>query len=608
MIVGRVAVKYELSYSNIESYVGDVVALSLIGGDELARADIKWGVTDGEIAKLRNFFGDDPQSFNNGVLITFKNEGSTIVFSELDGERYECMVTARPMKKAKKGDPLKYFFGDLHAHTSKEHNHEMFAALEANPVDNYLDVIQKDEKLDCSVISDHAGTTNDREFFRGIDGAARLPKSAPVIFAGSETEVTVKEEDRFGITYKNSGEIVFLNTDQYLHPHEWKLFYDALDESPYGVCILAHPYIVGHSTKGIWNFSLHKNDPPVLRDRLCGVEMGNGIDRQSNQIHEYMYSLTLDNGFRVSTTCGSDHHGMSWGFYVCPGKTILMAYDDSKEALLDALMDRRFYATESGNVKVYYTVNGVEAAGDLPDTNEYRFHIELSTFFDDPSAIPVMCQIISDRGECIKEIKGEALETLDFEIYSDSARYFYLRLVDCMGRRTWSAPVWTGRPFEKPHTTVLPPALDKTDFSVTELESGIDASVLVNGDPLEIFVSSLTSASYVIDMKKAQTVSALGHYSEFINRREIAEGTTIQDIISRLVSRYEIAVSLDGEEYTTVKAGQIRVFSGEEVIGFEPCLARYVRFTVISTVGGAGVLEKYRDAKISIAELSLFGV
>ena len=600
--------KYELSYSNIESYVGDVIALSLVGGEELVHADIKWGVTDGEIAKLRNFFGDDLQSFNNGVLITLKKEGITTVFAELDGERYECNVTARPMKNAKKGETLQYFFGDFHAHTSKEHNHAKFAALEENPVDTYLDIIKNDEKLDCTVISDHASTTNDREFFRGIDGAARLPKSAPVVFAGSEAEVTVREEDRFGITYKNSGEVVFINTDQYLNPHEWQSFYDALDESPFGVCILAHPYIVGHSTKGIWNFSLHKNDPPVLRDRLRGIEMGNGIDRQSNQINEYMYSLALDNGFRVSTTCGSDHHGTSWGFDVCPGKTILMAYDGSKEALLDALFERSFYASESGNVKIYYTVNGVEAAGDIPDTDEYSFHIEFSTFFDDPAAIPVTCQVISDRGECIKEIEGDALETLDFIIHSDSARYFYLRLVDGRGRRTWSAPVWTGRKFEKSHATELPPVLDKTDFSVTELESGKDASVLVNGDPMEVFSSSLTSASYVIDMKKAQTVSALGHYSPFMDRKKLVEDIKIENVLARLTSRYEIAVSLDGEDFTTVKTGQIRVFSGEEVLCFEPCPARYVRFTVISTVGGAGTLEKYRDEKVWIAELSLFGV
>ena len=180
--------------------------------------------------------------------------------------------------------------------------------------------------------------------------------------------------------------------------------------------------------------------------------------------------------------------------------------------------------------------------------------------------------------------------------------------MDGKGRRTWSAPVWTGRRFEKSHAIELPFVLDKTDFSVIELESDINASVLVNGDPMEAFSSSLTSANYVIDMKKVQTVSALGHYSPFIDRKLLDKNVAMQDIISRFASGYEIAVSLDGEKFTTVKSGQIRVFSGEEVLSFEPCAARYVRFTVNSTVGGAGTLEAYRDAKVLIAELSLFGV
>jgi hypothetical protein len=167
--------------------------------------------------------------------------------------------------------------------------------------------------------------------------------------------------------------------------------------------------------------------------------------------------------------------------------------------------------------------------------------------------------------------------------------------------------VWTGRKFEKSHPTDLPAALDKTDFSVTELESGINASVLVNGDPMEAFSSSLTSASYVIDMKKTHTVSALGHYSPFMDRKKLVEDIKIENVLARLTSEYEIAVSLDGKNFTTVKSGQIRVFSGEEVLSFEPREARYVRFTVNSTVGGAGTLEVYRDAKILIAELSLFG-
>jgi hypothetical protein len=600
-----------LSCTNLESFVGNVTPLWLVCDEDISKTEILWRVDDASVVSLRDFAGEDPQSISHGVLLTLKKAGSASVTATLDGVDYVCSVSVREMKTAKAGEPLQYFFGDFHAHTSKEHNHAKFAALEENPVDTYLDIIKQDDRLHCTVITDHAVTTNDRDFFHGFAGAEERSHLSPVLLPGSESEVTVVEWDRFGIPYKNSGEIVFLNTTQFVNPHDWQTFYDALEKSPFGVCILAHPYVVGHSVKGIWNFSLHKNDPPVFRDRLRGVEMGNGIDRQSNMINEYMYSVALDNGFRVSPTCGSDHHGNNWGFGVCPGKTILMAYENSKEAFLDALFNRRFYATESGNVKVYYTVNGVEAAGNIPLTNKYRFHVELSNFWEDPAAVPVCCRVISDRGECLKEITGDALGVLDFEIESDTARYFYLRVMDGNGLRTWSAPVWTGRDFEKPHSVDLPPVLDQSGFTVTETESGKDASVLVNGDPQQVWLSDLTSASYVIDMGCEQEVSALGHYAFYVNRADLKNTeppTPLQEVIARFPSRYEIAVSTDGVHFTTCNKGQIRVFSGEEVLRFAPCKARYLRFTVGSTVGAECGLTRYADAKICMAELSVFGV
>lgn len=603
--------KCAISCTAIDSFAGNVTPLWLVCDEDISKAAIAWHVDDDSVVSLRGFAGDDPLCFSHGVLLTLKKAGSAVVTAVLDGAEYVCNVSVREMKTAKAGEPLKYFFGDFHAHTSGEHNHDRFAALEENPVDTYLRVIKQDERLHCTVISDHAEVTNNREFFRGFTGAEELSHLSPVILPGSESEITAVEYDRFGIPYKNSGEIVCVNTDRFLCLYDWQTFYDNLEEAPFTVSILAHPYISGFSVKGIWNFSLHKNDPPVFRDRLRGVELGNGADRACNKLHEYMYSVALDNGFRVSPTCGSDCHGKKWGFGVCPGKTVLMAYENSKEAFLDALFNRRFYATESGNLKVYYTVNGVEAPGDIPLTNKYRFHVELSNFWEDQAAVPVCCRVISDRGECIKEITGDSLSVLDFDIESSTARYFYLRILDSKGLRTWSSPVWTGRDFEKPHPVILPPVLDKSGFTVTETESGKDASVLVNDDPDRVWESELTCASYVIDMGCEKEVSAMGHYAfriDSANLKKTDPPTPVQEVVARFPSRYEIAFSTDGVNFTACDKGQIRVFSGEEVLRFAPCKARYLRFTVRSTVGAECGLESYKNTKLCIAELSVFGV
>ena len=91
--------------------------------------------------------------------------------------------------------------------------------------------------------------------------------------------------------------------------------------------------------------------------------------------------------------------------------------------------------------------------------------------------------MISDYGKTVAEFENEDFSSFDFEIRSDSARYFYLRFTDAEGRRTWSCPIWTSRPCDEPSKKEYVP-LDKAGFTVLEEESGRDASVLVNGNPM----------------------------------------------------------------------------------------------------------------------------
>lgn len=594
-----------LSEEKIESFCGNVIPLYL-EGEGLAELPVCWECDSDEILLLRTFSHEKgAESAANGVLLTLMKAGSATVTAKINGEAYSCLVSVREMRKATPETPLQYYVGDFHDHLSTIHNHQLFAERNAGfPID-LIRRIKDDERMDFAVLTDHASTTNDRDFFRGFAEARREESEDAVILPGSEAEVTVIEEDRFGIPFKNSGEIVCVNSSQYRSTRGWEAFYKAMEEAPHAVGVLAHPYIAGHVVKGVWNFSLHKNNGPELRRLIKGVESGNGGLRHANPINEYMYSLALDNGFRVSLTCASDCHTPKWGYDIFPGKTVIMAYEKSKEAFLEALFARRFYATESGNVKVDYTVNGMGGASTLPLTDTYRFHVSATLFREDPTCIPTGLRVISDYGRIVAEFENEDFSSFDFEIRSETARYFYLRFTDAEGRRTWSCPVWTSRPCDAPSEKKYVP-LDKAGFTVLEEESGKDASVLVNGNPLEKWCSELTSASYLMDMKEVKEISALGHYSPYVIRKECKElGVDMCEFVALFVSKFEISTSLDGVHFEPCAQGQIRVFSGEEILPFAPRKARYVRFRAINTTG-AEWRKAYADRHLQIAELSVF--
>lgn len=588
-----------LSKSTIESFCGNVIPLTFQG-----EGRVSWSA-DSDAVSLRTFH-EGELAFDNGVLVTLKRSGQAVVTAECNDVKHTCNITIREMKHWKNEEACNYYVGDLHDHTTDEHDHDKFAVREEGfPID-VINSVREDGKMDFHVISDHTKTLNQRDFFRGFTDDELSEPKEHIVFPGSESEVTVLETDRYGIGCKSSGEIVTFNASNYSYAYTWEQFFGDLSDSPFAVCILAHPQVSGFSVSGIWNFKLDKNNSPRMRELVRAVEMGDGGDRESNLINEYIYSKALDNGFRVSTTCSSDSHGnFGWKYDNFPGKTIIMAAEKSKEAFLDAIWNSRFYACSSGNLKLRYTVNKSLAPCTLEDAHSYTFKSDIEYFKDDPTTVPVKCSVISDKGRAIKVIEGEDLSHLEFTVESDDASYFYLRFVDPQGRKTWSPPVWTGREPKKYSYPDTP--LCKDGWTAVDLTDGKDASKLICNDPHQLWESEKGTASLIIDMKEEKTVSAIGHYAPFVDRRTLNEqGISLSFAMGRMAAEYRIYTGLDGKSFDLRSEGFVRVYGGEEILPIEPVKARYIRFDVISNIGFASERKEFASLPLAIAEINVY--
>lgn len=597
-----------LSSNEISSFCGDVLPLWL---ENAEGCEVKWQVT-GDAVLLHGFAGDD-FPFTYGVLLVLSRVGSAEVCAACEGETYTCRVTVRARRVADGQQPLHYFRGDLHTHAASTHTPEKYAAQERlqRPC---VQRLASDARLDFGILSDHASVMRRKGFFEGFVEIEREAPTDTVIFPGSESEVTVIEQDRFGLPHKHSGELVLLNAANCSSVKEWQSFYNDLADSPLPVGIFAHPFVLGVGQNSLWSYPFGQLRTPELYRLMRGIEMGSGSQSGGNLLFEYAYSAALDNGFRVSPTCGSDCHGPGWGFDAMRGKTVIMATEKSREAFLDALLQNRFYASESANVMLRYTVNGQTAPATLAPAAYYDFHVELAQFEPDESARPVCCHVISDEGNTVCELRDLG-ESFDFRVCSDTARYFYLRLLDEKGRKTWSCPVWTGRPFDAPVQQAGFVPLDKTGFTAIDEQSGADASAVLDGDPGVAYEAGTPAASILIDMQEPREIAAVGYYvrrftKDWIKATSVdwkAEiGERVLDIIKRYVTQYAISVSMDGKRFLPVCEGAIRAFGDEEILPFPPTLARYLRFEVRSTVGEQSGIPALRGTCPSFGELSVF--
>ena len=598
--------KYSLSRESVSTFAGDVFVLFVKekSGKDISREDIRFTCeSDGLL--LRDFKSDDSFSQSHGVLITVLTAGKFTVKAEVAGEALLCTVDAHPMRRATSEEATRYYLGDMHTHTSSIHAHDLFAERTVDFPEDYLAEIKKENLLDFGVISDHAETLNDRDFLRSFIATEEADAMRTLIFPGAESEVVYIEKNRFGISVRKSGEILTLNANDYILAKNFDEFRETFKDMPEPIVIFAHPQVLGWGDPpALWDFAFPKIADDTMKRLACGIEVFDGKGRQLH--YEQSYSYALDAGFRVSPYADGDVHS-GWIENRLPYRTVVMATENEKEALVDAMRAGRVYATESGTVKLRYCVNGKVAPADLDTADTYAFHVELDTFDGNEDALPVSLRVISDYGRTVYEADLEGKRTLDFPLRSSTARYFYLRLMDKNGLRTISCPVYTGRADDD--LTALPTLhpMDMSGFTATEAESGADASAVIDGNIFNAYHSDKKTASILIDMKSERRIAGVGIVAPFVMRGPMVDGRhTITEPIESIPADVEIYTSRDGKDFTKQADFYCRIFGDEDIIRFTPHDARYVRFDILTTVGAYSSKAEYADAKTGIGNLTVF--
>lgn len=143
--------------------------------------------------------------------------------------------------------------------------------------------------------------------------------------------------------------------------------------------------------------------------------------------HQY-YNTFLDNGWLVAPTDGDDQHGTAWGSALHTG---IVATELTQESVLDALRNRRTFATQHKDLRVVLWANDELMGSVLNDTEAITFTITV-----DWSA-PVTVSLVNN-GEVISaaNISGEWVVT------ENEASGYYYAIVTTGVYTAYTAPVW----------------------------------------------------------------------------------------------------------------------------------------------------------------------
>jgi hypothetical protein len=75
------------------------------------------------------------------------------------------------------------------------------------------------------------------------------------------------------------------------------------------------------------------------------------VDETPKRVKAYLYAI--NNGWKVAPTANQDNHKMTWGTST-ESRTCVIAKDLTKDSIMEAIKERRCYASEDEDMKVYF--------------------------------------------------------------------------------------------------------------------------------------------------------------------------------------------------------------------------------------------------------------
>lgn len=321
------------------------------------------------------------------------------------------------------------YFGQLHAHTDLSDGQgsveEAFEYAAQVPGLDFFAVTDHSQNFDgaerASLTAD--ATQYSQDWARGKAAAAAVTDGDFVGIFGFE--MTWNQEQGHMSTFATPG---FLSRDQddyQSYASGMEHYYAALLEAENSISQFNHPGSFG-DFKGFAAWS------PALDQRITLIEVGEDPAQ---------YDLALAAGWHLAPTNNPDPHGAHQGTESA-ARTVVLAPALTEEAIYDALANYRVYATQDGDLQIYFTLNGYEMGSEIP-RKKAGDRLTLSVILRDPTDSALgRVEVVTENALVIAEATVSGAEgTVQFTLPADRG-YYYLRMTQPDGDWAVTAPIW----------------------------------------------------------------------------------------------------------------------------------------------------------------------
>ena len=213
-------------------------------------------------------------------------------------------------------------------------------------------------------------------------------------------------------------------------------YYAQLKTVPEGFSMFNHP---GTTFGDFYDFGYYDEE---IDNYITLVEVGNGEGAIGSSgyfpSYEY-YTRALDKGWHVAPTNDQDNHKGKWGD-ANTGRTVILADSLTRDNIYDALRNMRVYATEDNDLRIQYTMNGMDMGYIYEDAPE---SCNIVVKLEDPtdSKIGKVEVIVNNGLSVVSEEVSDSSATLNFHL-DPKYSYYYIRVTQPDGDKAVTAPIW----------------------------------------------------------------------------------------------------------------------------------------------------------------------
>ncbi|HZL82519.1 MAG TPA: CehA/McbA family metallohydrolase, partial [Candidatus Deferrimicrobium sp.] len=265
-------------------------------------------------------------------------------------------------------------------------------------------------------------------------------------------------------------------------------YYAQLAQYPQSISQLNHP----GTTFGTFDDFGHWTAEADAVVDLVEVGNGEGPVHQAGYFPSYQYyQMALDKGWHVAPSNNQDNHKGNWMFSN-DARTVVLAPELTRDAIFEAIRQKRVYATEDKDLQVTYFLNGAVMGSSLNNPSTLDFSI---TFSDAQTTdITTKVSIIANGGVVVASTTPNASQgTWNFSLPNDPYSFYYVRIDQADTDVAVTAPVWTGDVVKVGVSKVevsQDPQIVNTpvDFTATAYNNG---STSVDNATMEFFKDSI---------------------------------------------------------------------------------------------------------------------